>query len=625
VLLRLVTAEGTRARKNEHELTGGSSSARAALDALVRGRLLVAQEADGGAAYEVAHESLLQGWAMLRRWLIEDADLRMVRERVGHAAAEWRRLRRSRDALWNARLLADADRLDKSELLPDERAFLQASWRATGRARWIRRAIGAGVLAAIVGMYAVMTWRARARVDSQVAAHLTQARPLLAAAHEHAATAAELRRQAFAHFDAARRQDGEATWAQALLEQAEVERKYTRAARSLEAAMAQDSERDDVRDLLADTLFERALIARGPDQRDELLQRLAVYDRGGERMRRWNAPARLVVDGAPGIDVAVEGGASLGTTPVSTDLAAGSHVLVLSAPGRVQIRLPIFLRRDETLAVSPELPTRVPDGFVHVPPGRFQFGSAAEEDSRRGFFDTVPIHDMTTGAYLIARHEVTFGEWLTFLDSLSPEERERRRPRRRTSVTDTVELQFDQGGWRLVTEVGSARAGEPLRYPGRDRRTAADWRKLPVTGISAEDAEAYAAWLSSTGRVPGARLCSEAEWERAARGADGREYPHGRRLAPDDVNIDETYGKKPDAMGLDEVGSHPASRSPFGLDDMSGNAYEWTTSSFVAGDYVVRGGSYFHDQKTAQTVNRTVTVPTLRDATLGMRLCASLD
>ena len=50
-------------------------------------------------------------------------------------------------------------------------------------------------------------------------------------------------------------------------------------------------------------------------------------------------------------------------------------------------------------------------------------------------------------------------------------------------------------------------------------------------------------WLDRTGRVPGARVCEEREWERAARGADDRMYPHGDNLEPDDANFDETYGK----------------------------------------------------------------------------------
>src|SRR6185503_7285159 len=93
-----------------------------------------------------------------------------------------------------------------------------------------------------------------------------------------------------------------------------------------------------------------------------------------------------------------------------------------------------------------------------------------------------------------------------------------------------------------------------------------DWRRFPVIGISAEDAIAYAAWLARTGRVPGARLCTEVEWERAARGADGRTYPGDHEFAPDDANIDVTHGKND--KGPDEVGSHPASRSPFGVEDM---------------------------------------------------------
>jgi formylglycine-generating enzyme required for sulfatase activity len=76
-------------------------------------------------------------------------------------------------------------------------------------------------------------------------------------------------------------------------------------------------------------------------------------------------------------------------------------------------------------------------------------------------------------------------------------------------------------------------------------------------------------------------------------------------------------------MGPDEVGSHPASRSPFGVEDMTGNAFEWTTSAFAAGQFVARGGSYFYDLKTNEIPNRQVSVATLRDATLGLRLCAT--
>ncbi len=139
-----------------------------------------------------------------------------------------------------------------------------------------------------------------------------------------------------------------------------------------------------------------------------------------------------------------------------------------------------------------------------------------------------------------------------------------------------------------------------IRYESRKRRFVQDWLRFPVSGISLEDAEGYARWLDGTGRVPGARLCDEHEWERAARGADGREFPHGDRLEPDDANIDATYGKQPLAFGPDEVGSHPASRSPFGLDDACGNVFEWTTSKLAARENVLRGGAYYYDNTTVQ-------------------------
>ena len=56
---------------------------------------------------------------------------------------------------------------------------------------------------------------------------------------------------------------------------------------------------------------------------------------------------------------------------------------------------------------------------------------------------------------------------------------------------------------RSSNERLSARDDEPLVFPGRKRRAAQDWKRLPVVGISSDDAEDYAAWISRTGRVPG--------------------------------------------------------------------------------------------------------------------------
>jgi len=182
-------------------------------------------------------------------------------------------------------------------------------------------------------------------------------------------------------------------------------------------------------------------------------------------------------------------------------------------------------------------------------------------------------------------------------------------------------------GWELAMQPGShllrARAGESIRYPERTAHAEQDWQLMPVMAISFEDALAYAAWADRTGRVPGARLCTETEWERAARGADGRAFPHGDILAPADANVDETYGKHPASFGPDVGGLHPMSRSPFGVDDLAGNVWEWVTTDATPGQPVARGGSFYFAATTARIANRETPDRTYRDVSVGMRLCAS--
>jgi formylglycine-generating enzyme required for sulfatase activity len=145
-----------------------------------------------------------------------------------------------------------------------------------------------------------------------------------------------------------------------------------------------------------------------------------------------------------------------------------------------------------------------------------------------------------------------------------------------------------------------------------------------VGGIDFEDAIAYARWLDQSGRLPGARLCTETEWERGARGADGREFPEGDTLGPKDANFDETYGKVGRNFGPDEVGLHPASRSPYGLDDMAGNVFEWTRSATSPDHPVARGGSYLFAATTCRSTNRETPEPRFRDLSVGFRVCATI-
>ncbi|WP_437629862.1 nSTAND1 domain-containing NTPase [Sorangium sp. So ce854] len=663
LLVALVHPDGTRARRTDAELLGDGALAaapgggggppgaraagRAALDALVRGRLLVAREAGAGeqSAYELAHEALVHGWDTLRGWLSGDAERRAVAHRLERAAAEWDRLGRAAEALWSARQLGEARAVDPAALGPREAAFLSASRRAALRRRLGRWAAALAIpLVAGLGVALARAEAARA-VDRSVAAHAAAARAALDEARAAGAEAEALKQGASGRFGAGDAGGGEAAWQRALAAAAGADRAYARAAQELEAALRLGGDRADARALFGDALLERAALAereRRFAQRDELIARLAAHDDGGERRRRWGAPGRVaVVTSPPGAEVslqrfAAEGGRrvlsaprALGRAPLDDlEIEQGSILLTVTAAGRAEVRLPVVIARGERVRLDLALPLAgdVPEGFVHVPPGRFLYGMG-EEGQLRGMLKAQPLHAAETGAYLIARHEVTFADWMEYLRALPPDERARRTPAAHKDW-HVLELAQPAGGafellLKPTVEAYRAREGELLRYPGRARRAAQDWRRFPVSAISFDDATAYAAWLDRTARVPGARLCTELEWERAARGADDRVFPGGDVLEPDDANHDATYGRDPLGFGPDEVGAHPASASPFGVHDLAGNVFEWTVSADASREPVLRGGSWYENALTSVSSNREPSEPTLRDALVGARICAT--
>jgi formylglycine-generating enzyme required for sulfatase activity len=308
---------------------------------------------------------------------------------------------------------------------------------------------------------------------------------------------------------------------------------------------------------------------------------------------------------------------------------AGSLVLGFDAAGHAPGRLPILVARGETLAVRVALPAAAaaPPGMIYVPPGRFLFGSGERSDALRQVFNAAPLHEVTTSGYFIARYEVTFAEWIEFLDALPPDERRRRSPRSNNAVSSLTLTEVAPRRWRLsltpTTRTYTAETGQRLHYAARASRADQDWTRFPVSAVSFEDAVAFAGWLDRTGRIRGARLCDEYEWERAARGADGRTFPGGDALSPDDANIDETYGRAPLGFGPDEVGSHPGSRSPVGADDMAGNVWEWTRSVETPDAPMLRGGSWYQGELSARTMNREYGEPTSRTPLIGARLCVT--
>jgi formylglycine-generating enzyme required for sulfatase activity len=145
--------------------------------------------------------------------------------------------------------------------------------------------------------------------------------------------------------------------------------------------------------------------------------------------------------------------------------------------------------------------------------------------------------------------------------------------------------------------------------------------ELPVTGVTWHEARAYCAFA-------GGRLPSENEWEKAARGSDGREFPWGNEVDCKRANWGNFENEGPCAGRAPgkpvPVGSYPQGASPFGVLDMAGNVWEWVADKYDRDPSrrVVRGGSccsYFVEPRAA---NRNAWDPNHRDGDLGFR-CVS--
>jgi serine/threonine protein kinase/formylglycine-generating enzyme required for sulfatase activity len=646
ILMRLVTVDDTRAVRTEDELVSDSPAAAAALKALVRSRLVVVREVNDAAVFEIAHEALLGGWSTLSTWLEEEREGRAVRHRLELAVAEWERLGRSRDALWSGAPLQEVVGLDPASLRPKERDFIAACKAAAARVRALRRGAIALVPALVIASYGAVWLKSQADLRRKVDAQVSAAEQEQVVAGRARGEAEELLRRAMAAFDAGKRADGEQLWGQYLGALPEVEQRLARTAQKLETALSLDGRRDDVREKLGEALLQRALLAEQighpPFVVADLLERLKLYDVGGERMRRWSAPAEFAVTSdPPGARVVLErydeararvGKAEeLGPTPVAArTIERGSYRLRLTLDGYTPVVLPIMLGRGEAASFSIPLPPAgsIPEDFVYVPAGRFLYGTDGIEDLRAAMA-AEPLRAVETGAYIIGRHEVTYAEYIEFLSALPAAERAAILSMNATrNLQDSARLtELPRGGWQLELHqserVYKVQTGEPLVYEGRTQRARVEWERLPVTGIGVQEATAYFAWLNASGRVPGARFCNEYEWERAARGADGRRFSSGERLEASHANIDRTYGQVSSAFGPDPVGSYPESASPFGLFDTVGNAYEMTVSPHNPGQFNARGGAFYYNAFAARTASRFEIPASFRHSTVGLRVCAS--
>ena len=184
---------------------------------------------------------------------------------------------------------------------------------------------------------------------------------------------------------------------------------------------------------------------------------------------------------------------------------------------------------------------------------------------------------------------------------------------------------------RFVEEVGK----EPSYWTNRDFNNPLS----PVVGVSWHDARAYCNWLNGKFKDEGfrvagvekpvslqkdyvVRLPTEEEWERAARGTDGREYPWGTEFDASRANTEESDTEKKYGVYTTAVYAYPLGVSPVGAWDMAGNVWEWTASK--EGEYrVLRGGSWVAGARAARCTSRYWGLPYL-DIILGFRVVLSL-
>ena len=203
------------------------------------------------------------------------------------------------------------------------------------------------------------------------------------------------------------------------------------------------------------------------------------------------------------------------------------------------------------LPVAGGIRIRQKDGMkmVYIPAGAFSMGDHHDV----GHDDEKPVHEVYTDAFYMDEHEVTNEQYCTFLNDYG----------RNT----------DSAGHELLE---LADEDCLIEKAGNTYRPKSDYAKHPVIEVSWYGAAAYVQWA-------GARLPTEAQWEKAARGGlVGKKYPWGDTITHDDANYVGTGGR--DRWDrTSPVGSFPA--NDYGLYDMAGNVWEWCADEYDSGCY----------------------------------------
>jgi formylglycine-generating enzyme required for sulfatase activity len=345
----------------------------------------------------------------------------------------------------------------------------------------------------------------------------------------------------------------------------------------------------------------------------------------------------------PGVEVWLSGDrigeTRIGTALVVENLPAGSHRVRARKPGykpwERDVRVAAQQRAEVTIDLDPLAPAPVIKGedgaeMVLVPVGEFWMGSTVEET---GQAVAQCKRDGVPEATCKEPHQRDLTRRLVYLDSFYLD---------RYEVTNALFEKFVRATGHRTTAEHDGDAGVSRRISGKLQYLmvkGATWRSPagpgstapqdhPVVQVSWDDAQAYCRWA-------GKRLPTEAEWEKAARGPDGRRQPWGNTWEKDRARFDDNRGffaKETTAP----VGSYPSGASPFGILDLAGNVWEWVQDWYGLYDSgtlrnptgpssgqlrVVRGGAWDNAGWNLQSVFRGKNAPTHRSNAHGFR-CA---
>ena len=280
-------------------------------------------------------------------------------------------------------------------------------------------------------------------------------------------------------------------------------------------------------------------------------------------------------------------------------LPHGSYVMEVSSPGYMTQNMPLLLERlaHETVEFEMVVQGRLPEDAVVVSAGMFLSGEFEPLAPGRGL--------RHLPRFAMMRHSVTCGEYVAFLNDLVKQGR--------LDEADKHAPRLDASSPSYFPCV----SGEFI-VPRKDA-DGDEWDpSWPICMISYRDALAYASWRATRDGVPW-RLPTALEWEKAARGVDGRVYPWGNQFEPSFCNMRESYqGRHMPTV----VGTYPEDMSPYGVFDVAGNICNWTSTTPVGQpDVRVICGASFQSQRSGIPLQCHISSPeSFRYTSYGLRL-----